>query len=320
MLLSIPHVLSQATATLTTNGVPNPRLDAEVLLAHALGLTRAGLYARLQDVISEADVQRFHQLLYRRQRREPLQYITGVQEFWSLGFKVTPDVLIPRPETELIVEIALQLLSQHSGVGRKEEKQTSKGKGQKSKFNSSAIRILDVGTGSGCIAIALAKELPEAEMWATDVSSVSLAVAQENAQRHGVADRVYFLQGDLFFPLHSLDLTFDLIVSNPPYIADNDIPTLQPEVSNWEPRGALDGGHDGLDFYRRLLGEGPQYLHSGGWLVMEIGHGQRSEVLRLAQQQPTLAAACDLDYEGRERVVRVQKCEDRLPAETRRPH
>ena len=178
------------------------------------------------------------------------------------------------------------------------------------------LRLLDVGTGSGCIAIALAKELPEAELWATDVSSASLAVAQENAQRHGVADRVHFLLGDLFFPLHNLDLTFDLIVSNPPYIADNDIPTLQPEVSNWEPRGALDGGHDGLDFYRRLLGDGPQYLHSGGWLVMEIGHGQRSEVLRLAQQQPTLAAACDLDYEGRERVVRVQKCKDRLPAET----
>jgi release factor glutamine methyltransferase len=342
------HLLSQATAALTTNGVPNPRLDAEMLLAHALGLTRAGLYARLQDVIPEADVQRFHQLLYRRQQREPLQYITGVQEFWSLEFKVTPDVLIPRPETELIVEIALQLLSQHSGVGgrgsgvsRQEENQKAKGKGQKAKINSlrtnsgvwtpdprhrppapairnpqSAFRILDVGTGSGCIAIALAKELPEAEMWATDVSSASLAVAQENAQRHGVGDRVHFLQGDLFFPLHNLDLTFDLLVSNPPYIADNDIPTLQPEVSNWEPRSALDGGHDGLDFYRRLLGEGPQYLHSGGWLVMEIGHGQRSEVLRLARQQPTLAAACDLDYEGRERVVRVQKCKDRLPAET----
>jgi release factor glutamine methyltransferase len=156
-------------------------------------------------------------------------------------------------------------------------------------------------------------------MWATDVSSASLAVAQENAQRHSVADRVHFLQGDLFFPLHNLDLTFDLIVSNPPYIADNDIPTLQPEVRNWEPRGALDGGHDGLDFYRRLLAEGPQYLHSGGWLVMEIGHGQQSEVLRLARQQPTLAAACDLDYEGHERVVRVQKGKDRVPAETWRP-
>ena len=348
MPLSIHHVLSQATAVLTTNGIPNPRLDAEVLLAHTLGLTRAGLYARLQDVISEADVQRFHQLLRRRQQREPLQYITGVQEFWSLEFKVTPDVLIPRPETELIVEIALGLLPQ--GPKSKVQSLRSKFRDLEANYQTldsglwtlgprhrtqtpaicnpnsarplrrGALRILDVGTGSGCIAIALAKELPEAEMWATDVSSASLAVAQENAQWHGVADRVHFLQGDLFLPLHSLDLTFDLIVSNPPYIADNDIPTLQPEVSNWEPRGALDGGHDGLDFYRRLLGEGPQYLHSGGWLIMEIGHGQRSEVLRLARQQPTLTAACDLDYEGRERVVRVQKCKDRLPAETRRPH
>ena len=337
MPLSIHHVLSQATAVLTTNGIPNPRLDAEVLLAHTLGLTRAGLYARLQDVISEADVQRFHQLLRRRQQREPLQYITGVQEFWSLEFRATPDVLIPRPETELVVEIALSLLPQgpkskvrdpgandqtlDSGLWTLEPRpRPLNSVSQTPNVGRRTLRLLDVGTGSGCIAIALAKELPEAEMWATDVSSASLAVAQENAQRHGVADRVHLLQGDLFFPLHNLDLTFDLLVSNPPYIAENDIPTLQPEVSNWEPRGALDGGHDGLDFYRRLLGEGPQYLHSGGWLVMEIGHGQRREVLRLAQQQPTLTAACDLDYEGRERVVRVQKGKDRLPAATRRPH
>jgi len=337
MPLSIHHVLSQATAVLTTNGIPNPRLDAEVLLAHALGLTRAGLYARLQDVIPEADFQRFHQQLRRRQQREPLQYITGVQEFWSLEFRVTPDVLIPRPETELVVAIALGLLPQgpkskvrdpganyqtlDSGLWTPEPRpRPLNSVSQTPNVGRRTLRLLDVGTGSGCIAIALAKELPEAEMWATDVSSASLAVAHENVQRHGVADRVHLLQGDLFFPLHNLDLTFDLIVSNPPYITDNDIPTLQPEVSNWEPRGALDGGHDGLDFYRRLLGEGPQYLHSGGWLIMEIGHGQRSEVLRLARQQPTLTAACDLDYEGRERVVRVQKGKDRLPAATWRPH
>jgi len=340
MPLSIHHALTHATATLTTEGIPNPRLDAELLLVHTLGLTRAGLYARLQEVISEADVQRFHQLLHRRQQREPLQYITGVQEFWSLEFTVTPDVLIPRPETELVVETALRLLSQSSVVSnqysvfsKKEEKQEARGKRQEAKVENpslqsairlpppsggnplapsvggqSTIRIFDAGTGSGCIAIALAKELPGAEVWAVDVSSAALAVAQENAQQHDVAERVRFLQGDLFIPLQNRDLTFDLIVSNPPYIVHSEIHTLQPEIRNWEPRGALDGGHDGLDFYRRLLSEGPQYLRSGGWLVMEIGQGQGTEVMRLARRQPALAAAsCKFDYAGCERVVLAQK-------------
>src|SRR5262245_59340968 len=209
MALSIHQILSQATTALTTNGVPNPRLDAEVLLAHALELTRAGLYTRLQDVIPEADVQWFHQLLYRRQQREPLQYITGVQEFWSLEFRVTPDVLIPRPETEFVVETALRLLAQHA-TRNTQYRGNHREESQKSKVENLTLdpgpwtldsrplasgpwppapKIFDLGTGSGCIAVALAKELPDAELWAIDISSAALAIAQENARRHGVAEQ-----------------------------------------------------------------------------------------------------------------------------------
>ncbi|MBM4257069.1 MAG: peptide chain release factor N(5)-glutamine methyltransferase [Deltaproteobacteria bacterium] len=329
MSVPISHILTQAIASLTIHGIPNPRLDAEVLLAHALGLTRTGLYTRLQDDVSATEDARFQQLLQRRQQREPLQYITGVQEFWSLEFQVTPDVLIPRPETELIVETVLRSLAQSQVVtqvvSREQEIQNSKFKIQNSRLENSALaplfrnpqsafHILDVGTGSGCIAIALAKELLEAVVWATDISCAALAVAQKNAQRHGVAERMHFLHGDLFAPLQNQQLTFDFIISNPPYIVHNDIPMLQPEVANWEPRSALDGGTDGRDFYRRLLSESSTYLRPGGHLVMEIGHGQGADVLQLARQQRHFSASsCLLDYEGRERVVWVQMQPRKFP-------
>jgi release factor glutamine methyltransferase len=318
----VHHILTQAVESLTTHGVPNPRLDAEVLLAHVLGLTRTGLYAHLHEDLSEPDNARFQQVVNRRQQREPLQYITGMQEFWSLEFRVTPDVLIPRPETELVVETALRVLaqpqvvsSQHSVVSR-EEKSPASEVWQSAIHNppapsiggQSTIRILDVGTGSGCIAIALAKELPEVEVWAIDISEAALAVAQGNAQRHGLTERIHFLQGDLFTPFRGQQLSFDLIVSNPPYIVHADIPLLQPEVGNWEPRRALDGGPDGLDFYHRLLCESPNHLRTGGYLVMEIGSGQSTDILHLAKLQSELTGgSCLLDYEGRERVVFVQK-------------
>ena len=306
MSFSIAKCLAQSTEDLTIQGVPNPRLDAEVLLAYVLGLSRAGLFARLHNDLPKEDIVRFHQLLHRRLQREPLQYITGVQEFWSLEFRVTPEVLIPRQETELVVETTLRLL----GEDRK-----SNVKSQKSKFQNPSpnpelqtLRLLDIGTGSGCIAIALAKELPNAEVWATDISNTALTVAQDNAQQHNVTERLHFLQGDLFTPLQHQGLTFDLIVSNPPYIVHDDIPLLQPEVGNWEPHRALDGGSDGLDFYRRLLHESPNYLWPGGYLVLEIGLGQGAEVLQLARQQPNFTeSSCLLDYEGRERLMITQK-------------
>ncbi|MGE0821278.1 MAG: peptide chain release factor N(5)-glutamine methyltransferase [Candidatus Binatia bacterium] len=287
---TIVNTLAEAADALSSSGIASPRLDAEVLLAHTLGLNRSGLYTRLHDPLPESQAARFQELIQRRRHREPLQYITGVQEFWSLEFKVTPDVLIPRPETELIVETALQLLSPVPNP------------------QSPIPSLLDIGTGSGCIAIALAKELPEAEIWATDISSAALAVAQENARRHRVAERLHFLQGDLFASFAEQGRHFTLMVSNPPYIAQSDLPRLQPEVCDWEPVLALDGGPEGLDYYTRLLHECPAYLAPHGYLVMEIGHGQHAPVLALVQQSRELTFCSSRDdYAGLERTVVVQR-------------
>jgi release factor glutamine methyltransferase len=285
------QILTWAEAEFVALHLQSPRLDAEVLLAHSLGLDRAGLYARLHTVLSPPQIAAFQQLIHRRLQHEPVQYITGVQEFWSLEFTVTPAVLIPRPETELVIETALRLLSQVSSL--------------KSQVSSP---ILDVGTGSGCIAIALATELPTAEIWATDISAEALAVAEANAQRHHVHQRIRFLQGSVFAPLANQSQGFDVIVSNPPYIARDGLRTLQPEVRDWEPRHALDGGNDGLDFYRQLLNEASEYLTPNGWLVLEIGHGQEVVLMPMIKGHPEFADHfCVSDYEGRGRVIAARK-------------
>lgn len=297
-----PNTLPPANATLvqllawvasefTAAGLASPRLDAEVLLAHSLGTNRAGLYARLHTVLSPLQSSAFQQLLHRRLRHEPLQYITGVQEFWSLEFAVDPRVLIPRPETEIVVETVLRLLSQSSS------------------FQSPvSSRILDIGTGSGCIAIALATELPDAEIWAADISPDALAVAATNAHHHNLYHRIHFLTGDLFAPLTGQGQVFDIIVSNPPYITRHDLLTLQPEVRDWEPRNALDGGEDGLNFYRHLLNEAPHYLSAHGWLVLEIGGGQDTALMPLLKESKGFADGfCAPDYTGHGRVIAAQK-------------
>jgi release factor glutamine methyltransferase len=172
----------------------------------------------------------------------------------------------------------------------------------------SEIRILDVGTGSGCIAIALATELPAAEIWATDISSDALAVAEANARRHNVHQRIRFLQGSLFAPLAAQQQGFDVIVSNPPYITHNDLLTLQPEVRDWEPHHALDGGEDGLNFYRHLMNEAPLYLSAYGWFVLEIGDGQEVVLMPVLKGHPGFADSfCVPDYAGCGRVVAAQK-------------
>jgi release factor glutamine methyltransferase len=284
---TLTGALSEAEAFLRLHDIDTARLDAEVLLGHALAIARTQLYARLSTILHPDQQERFWGLIQRRAAREPLSYITGEREFWSLSFRVTPDVLIPRPETELLVETTLRLLSQSPR-----------------RHHHSPIHLLDIGTGSGCVAIALAKELPRAELWAVDISRAALTVAQENAQRHGVAGRIHFLQGDLFSPMNKERPRFDVIVSNPPYIAHASLATLQPEVRDWEPRTALDGGADGLDFYRRLVEESSFYLHSSGWLVMEIGVGQSSEVLRFIQMQRNFEVDASVqDYAGHERIV-----------------
>lgn len=282
---TVHALLARAETRFSSVGIDTARLDAEALLAHVLTLDRAQLFARMSAPIATEARGTFLQLVQRRALREPLAYLTGVREFWSLEFRVTPAVLIPRPETELLVETALRLLAQ-------------------AKTLASPLRLLDIGTGSGCLAIVLAKELPTAEVWAVDASLPALAVAQDNAQRLGVAERIHFLQSDLCTALSQAERSFDLLVTNPPYIAHGELATLQPEVRNWEPGMALAGGEDGLDFYRRLLEESSQYLHSGGWLVMELGARQAAAVLDLFRASQSFQNPyCLRDYAGHERVV-----------------
>jgi release factor glutamine methyltransferase len=300
---TLAQILAWAASELAAADLASPRLDAEVLLAHSLSTNRAGLYARLHTMLSLPQIAAFQQRLHRRLQHEPVQYITGTQEFWSLEFMVDPRVLIPRPETELVVETALQLLNFEAGH-RFSPHPNPLPKGAR-EFSG---KILDVGTGSGCIAIALATELPTAEIWATDISLDALAVATTNAQRHNVYERIHFLQGSLFGPVAPQEHPFGLIVSNPPYIACNDLLTLQPEVKDWEPRHALDGGRDGLDLCRQLLNEAPRYLSPDGWLVLEIGDGQDVEILSSLQESTGFADNfCIPDYAGRGRVIAAQK-------------
>ncbi len=298
---SSAHVLSEATSFLATHGIPTPRLDAEVLLSHILGMSKTALYTHLHTPLGTPDDNAFWHKIVRRAKREPLQYITGVQEFWSLDFLVDPRVLIPRPETELVLEVGLELLGDPAAVSAQSTKQSWQ----------QPIQILDLGTGSGCIAIALATQLPQTQFWACDVSCDALTVARENARRHKVDDRITFMHADMTDMHDGLEnrlSNFDLIVTNPPYITQSDLTTLQPEVRDWEPRLALDGGQDGLDFYRRLLQNCPMLLRPGGWLVMETGHDQSESIRRMAEAQPTLTD-CSVrhDYAGLPRVVSVQR-------------
>lgn len=283
---TIASLLTAAQADLASRHVSMPRLDAEVLLSHILQTDRTSLYTRLQRPLSAAHKRQFTELIARRKQREPLAYITGSREFWSLEFRVDTHVLIPRPETEIVVHTALRLL------------------------HNTALAtpvILDLGTGSGCIGVALATELPQATLWALDIEDGALALARQNARHHAVDERMTFCQGDLFAPVSHPTERFHLIVTNPPYIDRETLGTLQPEVRHWEPQCALDGGQDGLDFYRRLLYDSPNYLRPGGWLVMEIGHGQRDAVLHLAQAQCRLSIqSCIQDYAGHDRVVVFQ--------------
>ena len=271
-------------------GLSTPRLDAEVLLAESLGMDRVGLYTHFDQPLQPGELARFKRLIRRRMAHEPLAYITGKREFWSLPFKVTPDVLIPRPETEGLVEEALRLLADPERCGR-------------------GGRILEIGTGSGAIIIALAKELPSASLVATDFSEKALALARGNATAIGVGERIQFLHGDLFAPLEQ-ESPFDLILSNPPYISRSEFASLAPEVRDFEPRIALDGGKDGLAFFRRFLPKVGRYLQPAGWFLTEIGAGQDPEIQKIAAAIPDLEAFTFIpDLAGMKRIFKARKKE-----------
>ncbi len=266
-------------------GLDAPRLCAEILLAHALGCERIELYTR-HETVPPADVlARYRELVRQAAQGRPIAYLTGTKEFFSLSFKVTEAVLIPRPETEVLVERVIHL-ARHS--------------------DQAIARICDVGTGSGCIAIALAHNLPELVICASDISPAALAVARENAERLAVGGRIEFREGDLLEPWRDQP-PFDLIASNPPYISEAELPGLPANVRDHEPRAALLAGPDGLAVHRRLIAQAPDYLRPGGHLLLEVAFDQAPAVVRLLDESGWRDIVTYRDTLQHERVVHARR-------------
>jgi len=261
MQTTVRSALRDGMVQLAAANTPSHALAAELLLMHATGRDRAWIYAHPEAELDEQRAKIFFALIARRASGVPTQYLTGRQEFWGLEFEVTPAVLIPRPETEHVIEVALERLDERSGAKRDEW-----------------LRIADVGTGSGCIAVALAKELSNARIVATDISAEALKIAMRNAEKHGVNQRVRFVQCDLLESQECESKAFDLIVSNPPYVARVEENELAREVREHEPHTALFGGATGTEIYARLIAQASQHLRPGGLFVMEIGYGASERV------------------------------------------
>ena len=278
----VRSALKEGLARLRAADVPSSTLAAELLLMHVLGRDRAWIYAHPEYSLTPAEIESYFGLLERRSAWEPTQYLTGKQEFWGLEFEVTPAVLIPRPETEHAVEVALERLGEERGIRINMRTGTP----------TPTLRIADVGTGSGCIAVALAHELPHAEIVATDISGEALKVAQRNAERHHVAGRIELIRSDLLGDLLARQRTdtggtqlFDLIVSNPPYVARNEADQLPREVRDHEPAAALFGGPTGIEFYERLIDEAAEMLAARGILVLELGYNCADAVRAILTRQ-----------------------------------
>ncbi|HLA51183.1 MAG TPA: peptide chain release factor N(5)-glutamine methyltransferase [Thermodesulfobacteriota bacterium] len=299
---TIREILSWAEDYLAGYEVPDAKIETEYLLAHALDCKRTELYLNHENHLSDYVLQEFIGFVERRIKREPSQYIIGEQEFWGLPFKVNSDVLIPRPETELMVEEARKTVAGGQWTV------DSKNKRNSSLTTHHLPLILDLCTGSGCIGISIAKEIPACHIYAVDVSEKAMDVVMENAERHDVAGRITFLQGNMFEPLNGLNIKADIIVSNPPYISKKMMVGLEPEVKDYEPVAALYGGDDGLDFYRRIISESPAYLTQGGHLILEMGYGQAEEIKKLIKQN-NVFEQIDIkkDLAGIDRVIKAQR-------------
>ena len=260
--------------------VLSPRLDSEVLLAHTLNLSRTQLRAQFDRVLSDSEKTIAKKNVERRRKREPVSQIVGFQEFWSINFVVDTNVLTPRPETEILIETTLNC--------------------------PSPFKILDLGTGSGVLAIIMAKEVPSCKVVALEIDPKALSIAKENAKVHGVDDRVEFICGDL----KKVDWrgNYSMILSNPPYIPSVDIQKIMPEVQNYEPRKALDGGLDGLDFYRDIIPKASDRLEENGFLILEIGHSQAGEVIGIFENSSSYNNIQVIqDYSGYDRVIKAQR-------------
>lgn len=308
--LDIRGALKQGIAQLRSAQVPSYTLAAELLLLHVLGRDRAWMYAHPEEEMAAADAERYGGLIARRAKGEPTQHLTGKQEFWGLEFEVTADVLIPRPETEHVIEVALDRLAlRELRAGRRQ------------KSDGAGLEIADIGTGSGCIAIALAKELPAAALVATDISSAAIQVARRNATRHGVSSRMQFLECNLLealadspvragLPLASRGdspLLFDLIASNPPYIGRREAATLVREVREHEPEMALYGGEEGYELYAGLIAQAATHLKPGGVMVLELGHSSWPAVRPLLDQATWTSVGVTNDLAGIQRVLAAER-------------
>jgi release factor glutamine methyltransferase len=320
--MDVRTALKQGIAKLREAQVPSFTLAAELLLLHVLSRNRTWLYAHPEEIIADTEAQHFFDLIARRAAGEPPQHLTRKQEFWGLEFEVTPDVLIPRPETEHVIEVALDRLALRELRANRPQKSDGAG-----------LQIADIGTGSGCIAIALAKELPAANFLATDISLAALAVAKRNAQRYEVADRIKFCEANLLFPvgaqqaaahlgkipnsapsvLHESQVTshqsplFDLIASNPPYIGRREAPTLTREVRDHEPPTALFGGEEGYELYPDLITQSAAHLKPGGILVLELGHNSLPAVQPLLDAKDWTSIGVTNDLAGIRRVLAAER-------------
>ena len=292
--MQLKDALARAIARLTTENVPSPRMNAELLLMFTLGCDRAYLFAHPEREISPEEESRYEVTLAERSRGVPAQYITGHQEFWGMDLIVTPAVLIPRPETEHVIETVLEL--QASGVGRQAPGP------QISDAAYPEVRIVDVGTGSGCIALALAKELAQAEIRATDISPDALEIARANTARHHLERRIQFHRTDL---LEGLQGDFDFVVSNPPYVGESEEDQVQLEVRKFEPRSAVFAGPAGTEVIARLIPQARTTLRRGGWLIMEISGTIAKEVKVLLEGWQEVEIKPDL--QSIPRVVRARR-------------
>jgi release factor glutamine methyltransferase len=282
--------------------VASDTLAAELLLLHATGRTRTSLYSHPEDGLTEGESRCYLSLIEQRAAGVPVQHLTGQQEFWGLEFEVTPEVLIPRPETEHVVEVALDRLALRDLCNRQAQNMSGEG-----------LLIADVGTGSGCIALALAKELPSAQIYALDISLPALAVAQRNAAGLGFAERITFVESNLFSSLPRSPVTgheslrFDLIVSNPPYIGRHEASKLQREVRDHEPALALYGGEEGYEFYADLITQSARHLKAGGLIVLELGHNSLPAVQPLFDSPQWTNVGITDDLAEIPRVIAAQR-------------
>jgi len=283
--MTVLEAIQKSTEFLTKKGVESPRLQTELLLAHLLKMPRMKLYLNFDRALSAPETDGLREFIKRRSQREPLQHIVGSTSFCGYEIAVSHHALIPRPETEMLAELGWKFLSTR---------------------NLQPSTALDFGTGTGCIAIALAAKCPNAKITALDVSAEALALAKQNTLQNKVAEQIEFFHGDGFAALKS-GVEFDLLVSNPPYIASAEIETLDPEVKDFDPRGALDGGADGLDFYRRLAAEAKSFLKPDGKIMLEFGDGQADDLKKIFENEKWIVEAVLDDYSQRARILIAHK-------------